>query len=83
MEKLDRMRSGLMIRAILSIVVLAGFLAGSLIFLAFGGTFNLLQQVVIVIVAMIIALAALAILWITWAGRRGMMGWWRDWPREQ
>ena len=83
MEKLDRMRGGLMIRVVLSIVTLAAFLAGSLIFVAFGGNFNLFQQVVIVVVAMIIAFAALAILWVTWAGRRGMMGWWRDWPREQ
>jgi hypothetical protein len=67
-----------MIRIVLSIITLAAFLSGSLLFLAFGGSFNLLQQVVIVIVAMIIAFAALAIYWVTWAGRKGMMGWWRD-----
>lgn len=78
LEKVDQMRGGLVVRIVLSIITLAVFFAGSLLFLAFGGNFNLLQQVVIVLVGMIIAFAALAIYWVTWAGRKGMMGWWRD-----
>ena len=72
-----------MARAILSIVTLAAFLAGSLIFVGFYTSgYDLFQKIVVVLVAMIIAIAALAILWIAyagrWAGRRGMMGHWRE-----
>jgi hypothetical protein len=68
-----------MLRVILSIITLAGFLAGSLFYVAFYAVgFSPLQDFVAVLVAMIIAFAILAILWVTWAGRRGMMGWWRD-----
>ena len=83
MEKVDSMPRGLMARAVLSIVTLAAFLAGSLVFVGFYTSgYDLFQKIVVVLVAMIIAIAALAILWITyagrWAGRRGMRGWWRD-----
>jgi hypothetical protein len=83
MEKEDHMPRGLVARAVLSIVTLAAFLVGSLIFVGFYTSgYDLLQKVVVVLVAMIIAIAALAILWVTyagrWAGRRGMMGRWRD-----
>ena len=73
------MRSGLMLRVILSILILAGFLVGSLIYVGFyTDGFSTLQKIISVLVAMIIALTILAVVWVTWAGRRGMMGWWRD-----
>ena len=84
MEKeVNQMPRVLMARAVASIVTLAAFLAGSLIFVGFyTSDYDLFQKIVVVLVAMIIAIAALAILWITyagrWAGRRGMMGRWRD-----
>ena len=68
-----------MARVVLSIITLAAFLVGSLIFVGFYTSgYDLFQKIVVVLVAMIIAFAALAIVWVTWAGRRGMMGWWRD-----
>jgi len=79
MERVHEMRSGLMQRIILSILILAGFLVGSLIYVGFyTDTFNTIQKIISILVAMIIAFTILAIVWITWAGRRGMMGWWRD-----
>jgi hypothetical protein len=79
MKTAHEMRSGLMLRAILSILIFAGFLVGSLIYVGFyTDTFNTIQKIISILVAMIIALTILAIVWITWAGRRGMMGWWRD-----
>jgi len=73
------MRSGLMLRVILSILILAGFLVGSLVYVGFYTvSFSTLQKVISILVAMIIAFTILAIIWVTWAGRRGMMGWWRD-----
>ena len=79
MEKVREMRSGLMLRVILSIITLAGFLAGSLIYVGFyTESFNTLQRIVTILVAMIVAFTILAIVWVSWAGRKGMMGWWRD-----
>jgi len=79
MEKVSHMQRGLMARVLLSIITLAAFLAGSLIFVGFYTSgYDLFQKIVVILVAMIIAFAALAIVWVTWAGRRGMMGWWRD-----
>jgi len=79
MEKASQMQHGLMARVVLSIITLAAFLTGSLIFVGFYTSgYDLFQKIVVVLVAMIIAFAALAIVWVTWAGRRGMMGWWRD-----
>ena len=82
-KEVDHMPRGLMARAVLSIITLAAFLAGSLIFVGFyTSAYDLFEKIVVVLVAMIIAIAALAILWLTyasrWAGRRGMMGRWRD-----
>ena len=79
MEKVSQMQRGLMARVILSIIMLAAFLAGSLVFVGFYTSgYDLFQKIVVILVAMIMAFAALAIVWVTWAGRRGMMGWWRD-----
>jgi len=73
------MRSGLMLRVILSILIFAGFLVGSLVYVGFFTEgFSTLQKVISILVAMIIAFTILAVVWVTWAGRRGMMGWWRD-----
>ena len=82
-KEIDHMPRGLMARAVLSIITLAAFLVGSLIFVGFyTSSYDLFQKIVVVLVAIIIAIAALAILWVTyagrWAGRRGMMGRWRD-----
>ena len=79
MERVDQMPRALMIRVVLSIITLAAFLAGSLIFVGFYTSgYDLFQKIVVLLVAMIVAFAALAVLWVTWAGRRGMRGWWRD-----
>ena len=65
---------GLMARVIVTIITLAGFLTGSLIYIAFfAPNYNLLQQLVVFLVAFILAITVVAITWITWAGRRGMM----------
>jgi len=73
------MRSGLMLRVILSILIFAGFLVGSLVYVGFYTEgFSTLQKVISILVAIIIAFTILAVVWVTWAGRRGMMGWWRD-----
>ena len=65
---------GLMARIIITIITLAGFLAGSLIYIAFFAPgYNLLQQLVVFLVAFILAVTVVAITWVTWAGRRGMI----------
>src|SRR5207245_1186760 len=64
MEKATQMQRGLMARVILSIITLAAFLAGSLIFVGFYTSgYDLFQKIVVILVAMIIAFAVLAILW--------------------
>ena len=79
MERANEMAVGLMVRVVLSIIILTGFLVGSLILVGFyEPSFTTLQKVVTIIVTIIIAFAALGIVWVTWAGRRGMMRWWRD-----
>jgi len=79
MERRIEMQRGLMLRVILSIITLAGFFIGSLVYVGFytAGYFWW-QRAIVVLVALIIAISALAIMWVTWAGRRGMMGWWRE-----
>jgi uncharacterized membrane protein len=84
MEKEREMRRGLMLRVILSIITLSAFLIGSLIYVGFyTDGFSLGQRIIVVLVAIILAITALSVMWVTWAGRRGMMGWWRDWPRNE
>ena len=79
MERVHEMRSGLMLRVILSILIFAGFLVGSLVYVGFyTESFSNLQKIISILVAMITAFTILAVVWVTWAGRRGMMGWWRD-----
>ncbi len=65
---------GIMWRIVLTIVSLAAFLIGSLIYVAFyAGGFSLFQKIVVVLVALIAAGTIVAVAWVTWAGRRGMM----------
>ena len=63
-------------RTVLTVLVLAGALVGSLWYVAFGGKFSTFQGFVVVLIAFIIAIAIVSIVWITWAGRRGMMRAW-------
>ncbi len=75
--------SGMVGRIIFTIVTLAAFLAGSLVYVAFyTGGFSLFQKVVVVLVAVIISVALVAIAWVTWAGRRGLIrGAWGPWNK--
>jgi hypothetical protein len=74
LEKVEKMATGLMWRIIGTIIVLAAFLIGSLIYVGFyAGSFDLTQKVIVVLVAIILAFAAIAIMWVTFAGRRGWM----------
>jgi len=69
---------GMLERIILTIVTVAGFLIGSLIYIAFYTEgYNLFQQIAVFLVALILAITIVSILWVTWAGRRGMLRtWW-------
>jgi len=67
-----------MVRIILSIITLSGFLVGSLIYVGFyTAGFTLGQRVIVVLVAFILAVTAISVMWVTYAGRRGLMGWWK------
>ena len=72
---------GMVWRVVLTIITLAAFLAGSLIYVAFyTGGFSLFQKIVVVLVALIIAGTIVSIAWVTWAGRRGILhGQWSPW----
>jgi hypothetical protein len=68
---------GLVWRTVLTVIVLAGALVGSLWYVAFEAKgFSLFQQLAVVLIAFIIAVAIVSIVWITWAGRRGWMRAW-------
>jgi hypothetical protein len=74
MDKVERWSQSLLSRIIGTIIVFAGFLVGSLIYVGFyAKDYNPFQDFVVVAVALIIALAAIAIMWVTFAGRRGLM----------
>ncbi len=74
---------GLVGRIIFTILTLAAFLAGSLIYVAFfTGGFSVFQKVVVVLVALIISVTLVSVAWVTWAGRRGMIrGEWGPWNK--
>ena len=74
---------GMVSRIVLTIITLAGFLVGSLIYVAFYTSgFDLYQKTVVVLVALIIAVTIVALVWVTWAGRRGMIrGEWMPWNK--
>ncbi len=67
---------GMVWRTVLTVLVLAGALVGSLWYVAFETKFSLFQQLVVVLIAFIIAIAIISIVWITWAGKRGWMRAW-------
>ena len=69
MEKEDDIsRNGLAARIILTIVIVAAFLAGSLIYVAFySAGYSALQKAVVVLVALIAAGSLISILWVLWA----------------
>ena len=72
MEKLGRMRWGIMWRIASTIIILTVFLVGSLIYVGFyAPRYSFGQDVIVVLVALLLAFAAVAILWLSWAGRRG------------
>ena len=65
---------GMVWRIIVTIITLAAFLAGSLVYVAFyTSSFSLFQKIVVVLVALIISVTIVSIAWVTWAGRRGMI----------
>ncbi len=72
---------GMVWRVVLTIITLAAFLAGSLIYVAFyTGGFSIFQKIVVVLVALILAGTIVSIAWVTWAGRRGILhGQWLPW----
>lgn len=74
---------GMVSRIIVTIITLAGFLVGSLIYVAFYTSgFTFFQKTVVVLVALIIAVTIVAVAWVTWAGRRGMIrGEWMPWNK--
>ena len=79
MEPVRDMRNSFMIRVALSIITLAAFFIGSLIYVGFyAPNYSPFQDAVALLVALILAVAILALLWLSWVGRKGMRGWWRD-----
>ncbi len=59
---------------VLTILVLAILLAGSLYYVAFyAASYTFFQKVVVVLVALIVAVAAVSIVWVVWAGKRGLI----------
>lgn len=69
-----RTQTGLMARIIVTIITIAGFLAGSLIYIGFyAGGYNTFQKIVVFLVAFILAITVVSIAWVTWAGRRGII----------
>ncbi|HEY4822660.1 MAG TPA: hypothetical protein VIH83_03130 [Candidatus Bathyarchaeia archaeon] len=67
---------GFLWRTIFSILALATFLIGSLVYVAFYTSgYTLFQKVAVILIALIAALTVISIVWVSWAGRRGMMRW--------
>lgn len=79
MEPARDMRNSFMIRVALSIITLAAFFVGSLVYVGFVATgYSWIQDIIVLLVALVLAVAVLSLLWLSWVGRRGMRGWWRD-----
>ena len=73
------MRNRFMLRVALSIITLAGFFVGSLLYVGFYAPgLRWFQAIIVLLVALILAAACLALLWLPWVGRRGMRVWWKD-----
>ncbi|MBO0887837.1 hypothetical protein J2P12_01910 [Candidatus Bathyarchaeota archaeon] len=73
MEKLEKWSLSVLWRIIATIIVFAGFLAGSLIYVGFYSKGGAFQDFIVVAVALILSLATIAIMWVTFAWRRGWM----------
>lgn len=69
---------GMVERIIVTIVTVASFLIGSLVYIAFYTEgYTLFQQIAVFLVALILAVTIVSIVWVAWAGRRGMIRtWW-------
>ncbi len=62
--------------SVISILIPAMLLIGSLIYVAFyAAGYGIFQKIVIIIVAFIVIGVAEALLWMIWAGRKGLMSW--------
>jgi len=75
---------GIMARIIVTIITIAGFLSGSLIYIGFyAGGYSTFQKIIVFLVALILAVTVVSIAWVTWAGRRGLihMGDWGPWGK--
>lgn len=67
-------REGMVPAIILTILVLASFLAGSLYYVAFYTEgYSLFQKVAVILIALIVAVAAVSIVWVVWAAKRGLI----------
>jgi len=72
MEKASRIAWGFFWRIAGTIITLAAFLVGSLIYVGFYAPhYSFGQDVIVVLVALIIAITAIALMWLSFAGRRG------------
>ena len=79
MEKVDRAAHGVVLGIIASIVTLAAFLVGTLIFVGFyTHGYSPFQKLVVFLVGFILAIATISIMWVAWASRRGWIRgrWW-------
>ena len=72
MEHVEKTARGMIARIIGTIVTLAVFLIGTLIYVGFyTNGYSLFQKIVVFLVGFILAIAVVSIMWVAWAGRRG------------
>jgi hypothetical protein len=72
LERVEGVARGMFWRIVGTILIVTGFLVGSLIYVGFyTAGFSLGQRIIVVLVAFILAIAAISIMWLTWADRRG------------
>jgi hypothetical protein len=72
MGQVDKSAHGMVSRIIGTIVTLAVFLIGTLIYVGFyTNGYSLFQKIVVFLVGFILAIAVVSIMWVAWAGRRG------------
>jgi len=64
--------SGLTSRVVVSIIVFFGLLIFAIIYVAFfASSFNLFQQIAIILIALLVAIAILAVMWTSWGIKYG------------
>ncbi|MDE1865940.1 MAG: hypothetical protein KGH94_04870 [Candidatus Micrarchaeota archaeon] len=69
-ECMDYMPEGMVGRIIATILIIALFVGGSLLYVAFYSSgFTLFQKIVVVIVAFIAGAALISILWVLWSAK--------------